>query len=171
MLIWVIVQQRNDSSAWWADAISIWVGLSLSRIGKRTDRAWRRWHALDKNQHTFPNIAVSETRFLGAALKFLQGLSLEMWLQGTTWHSPAPCHLSLLRDKVSEHTGCLSISILLDTHTHTKSSLNGSDGHYTNFQTNNQRLPKTHQPRGRVDSEKIESLRLNFFGLSHSLAI
>ena len=50
-------------------ASSLWVGLSLSQIGKRTDRAWWRWHALDENQYTFLNIAVSETRFLGVLVQ------------------------------------------------------------------------------------------------------
>ena len=71
--------------------------------------------------NTHLNIAVSETMFSrrpGAVLNFLQGLSLEMgegWLQGTVWHSSTPCHLNLLQDKVSEHTGCLNVSILLYT--------------------------------------------------------
>ena len=43
-------------------AISGWVGLSLSRIGKR-------WHALDENEYEHPNIAISETRFLGALMQ------------------------------------------------------------------------------------------------------
>ena len=102
-------------------AISLWVELSLSRIGKRTDRAciWWSWHALDQNQYAYPNIAVSETHFLGVLVQrwsFSKGSHLrygERWLQGITWHNSALCPLSLLRDKLSEYIGCLSISILL----------------------------------------------------------
>ena len=98
--------------------ISAWVGLSLSRIGKKTDHVWRCWHALDENEYTNPNIAVSETRFLSVLVqrwtscKGSHSRYGERWLQGTTWHSPAPCHLSLLRDRVSEHVLCPSFSIL-----------------------------------------------------------
>ena len=46
-------------------SISIRVGLSLSRIGRKTVQVWRLGHALDENKYIHPNIVVSETRVLG----------------------------------------------------------------------------------------------------------
>ena len=51
------------------DSISLWVGLPLSPIGKKSGHAWRHWHALDENEYTRPNIAVSETTFLGILMQ------------------------------------------------------------------------------------------------------
>ena len=74
---WLIfeTQTRNSETTVALDergAISLWVGLSLYRIGKRTDRACRRWHALGtkmNSKYTYPNIAVSETCFLGVLVQ------------------------------------------------------------------------------------------------------
>ena len=46
-------------------SISIWVGLSLSRIGRKIVQVWRLGHALDENEYIHPNIAVSEICVLG----------------------------------------------------------------------------------------------------------
>ena len=51
------------------DPIRLWVGLPLSPIGKISGHAWRHWHVLDENEYTRPNIAVSETTFLGVLMQ------------------------------------------------------------------------------------------------------
>ena len=85
------------------DPISLWVGLPLSPIGKKSGHAWRHWHArrhwhaLDENEYTRPNIAISETTFLGVLMQRWSSCEGSRsrcgvrWLQGTTWHSPASC--------------------------------------------------------------------------------
>ena len=61
----------------------------------------------------------SETRFLGTLLQrwtFCKGSHSrcgEGWPQGTARYSPTPCHLSLFRDRVSEHARYPSFSTLL----------------------------------------------------------
>ena len=44
------------------DSVRLCVRLS-SRIGKKTNHTWRHGHALDKNEYTYPSMAVSETHF------------------------------------------------------------------------------------------------------------
>ena len=64
------------------DPISLWVpwvGLSLCQIRKRTDGAWRHWHALDENKSKHSSFRNLFSWHPGAALNILQGLSLEMW--------------------------------------------------------------------------------------------
>ena len=50
---------------------------------------------------------------LRSLFQFYQNSAVRMAGLATTWYSPAPCRLNLHRDKVSERTGCPSISILL----------------------------------------------------------
>ena len=62
-------------------SISIWVGLSLSRIGRKIVQVWRLGHALDENEHIHLNIVVSEirgSRLPRAGLIYLKELSLEI---------------------------------------------------------------------------------------------
>ena len=83
-------------------AISRWVGLSLSRIRKRSGRVWRRgmhWMKMNKTSE----YSCFQTRFLAPCCS----------VERSVRHSPAPCRLSLLWDRVSEHARYPSFSILL----------------------------------------------------------
>ena len=51
------------------DPISLRVGLPLPRVGKKAGHALRHWHALDKNEYTCQNIAVSENSFLSVLVQ------------------------------------------------------------------------------------------------------
>ena len=50
-------------------SISIWVGLSLCRIGRKTIQVWRLGHALDENEYMHPNIVVPKLAFLASSCR------------------------------------------------------------------------------------------------------
>ena len=51
------------------DPISLWVRLLLPQVGKKAGHEWQHWHALDENEYTRPNIAISENSFLGVLVQ------------------------------------------------------------------------------------------------------
>ena len=63
-------RQRYDGCALGGqDSISIGVGPSLSRIGRKTVQVWWLGHALDENEYIHPNMTVSETLVLGLLMQ------------------------------------------------------------------------------------------------------
>ena len=66
------------------------MGGAITNSNREENGSCMAWHALDKSEYAHPNIAVSEIRFFfrrpGAALNFLQELSLEVWRAVTPRH-------------------------------------------------------------------------------------